>query len=88
MSPRDAMRAHLARLREGQEISQEKIAEVLGMTRKSWGDYERGHTLDLRYGDVMIVFRYLKGSFSDMPKLTYEGVTAEEGRRLADARLE
>lgn len=83
----NATRAYLTTLRQGGGYTQAAIAELLGMTVKSWRSYEKGHTRDLQYGDVIAVVQFIGGSFTDLQELANARATTADGQRIAEERL-
>lgn len=84
----DAVRAYLRALREAQDISQQAVADALGVQRVTWGNYELGKNKTMTSDALLTVLRYLNGSFRDLQELAAKSDDATLGMRLARRRAE
>lgn len=81
----DAVRGYLRELRVGREISQDELAEVMGLSRKALIDWEMGRTGDIKSTPLFKAVEYLRGAISDIAQLANESL--ERGVELAKQRL-
>jgi transcriptional regulator with XRE-family HTH domain len=87
----EAVRGYLRELRLGQHISQDKLAEVMGITKQALLDWEKGRTQDIKTGPMLKAVRYLRGRLEDIASLadaTFEKGAALAAQRLAEPPLE
>lgn len=81
------MWAYLKRLRRSRRISQQAMADALGITRLAWGQIERGETerpgADLFFAGM----KFLRGSWDHIRELADDHATIEDAVRLAAHRV-
>ncbi len=82
----DAIRAYLTTLREVRRISQQRVADEIGVTRVSWQKYENGTTRDPQSSFLLGALRFLGGSFDDLRELSGAAATEEQGKAMAALR--
>lgn len=87
MSTTKALRAYIVQLRNLRGITQEELADAMGMARRSYLAYERGETEDIKSGPLGLAFRKLRAPFSVLRDLSAPMATEETGRRLAEDRV-
>ncbi len=82
----DAVRGYLRELRVGRQISQDELADAMGLSRKALIDWEMGRTGDIKSTPLFKAIEYLRGAFTDIAQLANESV--ERGIEIARQRLE
>lgn len=85
VSDSDAIRAYVARLRSGSGLSQEALAETIGMARRTYIEWETGATKDIKAPALIRAIKALGGAFTHLGLL--DDATEEKGRQIADEWL-
>lgn len=83
----NAIRAYLRELRARRRMTQQQVADGIGVSVLSWKKYERGKTEDPQSSFLLRAVQVLNGSFDHLRELADECATEEDGRRLAEQRL-
>lgn len=84
----DAVRAYLRTLRERRGLTQEAVADALGMQRVNWGRYEKGRNQTMSSDLLLAAMRVLGGSFRDLKDLAGDNADEAMGAMLAIRRAE
>ncbi len=83
-----ALRIYLRELRTRRNISQEDLANAIGISRQQLMRWENGKTTALR-GDALIKsLAFLDGSFEDAVYLVSNSINDNDGYNLAIKRLQ
>lgn len=85
VSESDAIRAYVERLRNGRSMSQELLAETIGMARRTYIAWETGETKDIKAPALIRAIKVLGGAFTHLGLL--EDAPEEKGRQIADEWL-
>src|SRR5262245_18601858 len=85
MSFAEAIRAYIITLRTGQGISQEKVAEAVGLTRRGYIMWETGETRDIKLPTVIKALEAVRGWACHLSQLATANET--DARELAGAWL-
>ena len=85
--PAAAIRGYIIRLREARSVTQAELAEVVGLKRRAYIDWETGATPDIKAAGMCAAFRYLNGSFEHLRDLARLTATREDGEYMAQVRL-
>lgn len=81
-----AIAAYVRQLRDAQDISRSRLAEIVGTTDNNiWRIEEQGQ--EPRGGLLLLIVRALNGSLDDAAELLRDDATENEGRRRAMTRL-
>jgi transcriptional regulator with XRE-family HTH domain len=83
-----ALRAYLREIRVQKGVSQEELADAIGVSRQQLMRWETGKTAALRGDALLRALGYLNVSFEDALLLVKEGSTQADGYHLAKARLQ
>jgi transcriptional regulator with XRE-family HTH domain len=81
----EAVRGYLKELRLGRHVSQDELADAMGLSRRALIDWETGKTEDLKGGPLLRAIEYLRGEITDLKILAEESF--EKGVALARERL-
>lgn len=81
----EAVRGYLRELRLGRAVSQDQLADAIGLSRKALIDWEMGRTEDIKTGVMLRAIRYLRGAVEDLGNLIDASI--DEGIALAQRRL-
>lgn len=81
----EAVREYLKALRMGRGMSQDALADAVGLSRRAWIDWESGKTEDIKTGVMVKAIRAVQGAIADVEALADASI--DEGIRLAKARL-
>lgn len=81
----DAVRAYLREMRIGRRISQDELADAIGLSRRALIDWEMGRTEDIKSGAMIKAIAYLRGAVSDIATLV--DASLDRGIELAKERL-
>ncbi|KAB8140739.1 helix-turn-helix transcriptional regulator [Chloroflexia bacterium SDU3-3] len=81
MAESDALRLYLITLRSRQNISQDKVADTIGMARRTYKAWELGETKDIKVPWAVRAIKFLGGSLEHLGIL--DTVSEEEGEKLA-----
>ena len=81
----DAVREYIRVLREGRNITQEKLGEVIGLSRQAVNEWEKGRTYDIKGSSLIKAVAFLKGRITDVSLLLNASV--EQGYEFATKRL-
>lgn len=79
----DALRAYLRALRDGRDMTQEQVAQAIGMVYRSYVDWELGTTKELKATFLIRIIQLLHGSWEHAQKLAKPNATVEQARDLA-----
>lgn len=82
VSESDALRAYIATLRSRRGLSQDALADAIGMGRRTYIAWETGETKDIKTPLVIRAIKVLNGAFEHLGLL--DNATEEDGRRIAD----
>lgn len=81
----EAVRAYLRELRIGRQISQDDLADAVGLSRQALIDWEMGRTKDIKSGSLLRAIEHLRGALTDIGTLIDASI--ETGLALARQRL-
>lgn len=81
----DAVRAYLREMRIGRRISQDELADAIGLSRRALIDWEMGRTEDIKSGAMIKAIAYLRGAVFDIATLV--DASLDRGIELAKERL-
>ena len=81
----NAIREYIRVLREGQNVTQEKLGETIGLSRQAVNEWEKGRTYDMRGSSLIKAIIFLKGRMTDVSLLLNASV--EQGYEFAAKRL-
>jgi DNA-binding XRE family transcriptional regulator len=84
----DGVRAYLRLMRQGRGVSQQKLANAIGLSRRALIDWEVGRSDEIKTGPLMRAVDFLGASLNDIQEMVSERADTEEGRRRAFATLE
>jgi transcriptional regulator with XRE-family HTH domain len=85
VSESEAIRAYIMRLRTGQGISQDSLADDIGMPRRTYIAWETGETKDIKAPALIRAIKVLGGAFTHLGLL--DDAPEERGRQIADEWL-
>jgi transcriptional regulator with XRE-family HTH domain len=88
MESMDALRAYIREIRIGRKVTQDELAEAMGLSRRTLIDWEMGRTEEVKSVPLFRAISYLGASAGDVHYLALAGSNAEEGRKMAQARLQ
>lgn len=83
----DAMRAYISVLRKGRGLSQDALAESIGMNPRTYLAWETGKIQDIKAPFLLKAVEVLRGSADHLVRLADDNLGVSEGRDLADAML-
>jgi transcriptional regulator with XRE-family HTH domain len=81
----EAVRAYLRELRVGRQVSQDELADAIGLSRRALIEWEMGRTEDIKTGIVLRAIQHLSGVAGDLMELL--DATVDRGVELARQRL-
>lgn len=81
----DAVRGYILELRKGRGVTQDELAEVIGMTKQALLEWEKGRTQELKGTPMLKAVEHLKGAAEDLMRLV--DASFEQGMALARQRL-
>lgn len=81
----EAVREYLKALRMGRGISQDALADAVGLSRRAWINWENGETEDIKTGVMLKAIRAVQGAITDVEALADASI--DEGIKLARTRL-
>ena len=84
----DGMRVYISTLRKGRGLSQDALAESIGMNPRTYLAWETGKIQDIKAPFLLKAVGVLRGSSDHLVRLADDKIGADEGRSLADAALE
>lgn len=83
----DAMRSYITALRKGRGLSQDALAERIGMNPRTYLAWETGKIQDIKAPFLLKAVEVLRGSADHLVRLADDRLGPEDGRDLADAIL-
>jgi transcriptional regulator with XRE-family HTH domain len=86
--PSSAIRAYLVELRKLRRLTQQRVADEIGVGVLSWKKYEAGKTEDPSSSFLIAAIRAMGASFDHLRKLSAPDADEGLGRRLAELRVE
>ena len=82
-----ALRTYLRELRIRKGVSQDELAEAIGISRQQLMRWETGKTSVIRGDALLRAIGYLNASFEDALYLAQDGMTSDDGYRQATIRI-
>lgn len=82
----DSIRIYLRDLRMKRGISQEKVADAIGWSSRSFSDWETGKTGDIKARYLIRLVFLLKASWDEIESLELKDATTEHSANLAEKR--
>lgn len=79
----DALRAYLRTLRDGRDLTQEQVAQAIGLAYRSYVDWELGTTKELKGTFLIRIVQLLRGSWDHAQRLAKPSATIEQARDMA-----
>lgn len=83
----DGLRAYIRLLRQAQRVSQEQLADAIGLSRRAFIYWETGQTDDIKLTPIVKAIAYLRAPIAHVQQLVATEATAAEGEQLAQAWL-
>lgn len=83
----DGLRAYIRLLRQSQRVSQEQLADAIGLSRRAFIYWETGQTDDIKLTPIVKAIAYLRAPIEHVQQLVATEATAAEGEQLAQAWL-
>lgn len=84
----DGMRMYIATLRKGRGLTQEDLAERIGMNVRTYLAWETGKIQDIKAPFLLRAVDVLQGSAADLIRLADDATGVTTGQDLAQAVLE
>lgn len=84
----DGMRMYIATLRKGRGITQEDLAERIGMNARTYLAWETGKIQDIKAPFLLRAVDVLHGSADDLIRLADDAMGIDAGKELAEVILE
>lgn len=83
----DGLRTYIRLLRQSQRVSQEQLADAIGLSRRAFIYWETGQTDDIKLTPIVKAIDYLHAPIEHVQQLVATEATAAEGEQLAQAWL-
>lgn len=82
----DSIRIYLREMRMKRGISQEKVADAIGWSSRSFNDWETGKTGDIKARYLIRLVSLLKASWDEVVFLELKDATTEYAANIAEKR--
>lgn len=83
MGATEGLRGYIKTLRDLRDKTQEETADLVGISRRTYQDWERG-VIDTIKGSVLLrIIKALDGSFAALEHLVDDDTTFEDGKDIA-----
>ena len=83
----DSLRIYLRELRIKRGISQEKVADAIGWSSRSFSDWETGKSGDIKARYLIRLVSLLQASWDDVAFLELKDATTESAMSLVEKRI-